>query len=232
MELHDIREILYRHQDEKYADFSAKLIPTVDRSRFIGVRTPEYKKIMKEIGDDPVVEEFLSVLPHDFHEENCLHSVWINKIRDYKTCLEALERFLPYVDNWAVCDGINPPCFKKNRQDLIGRVKKWIASNRTYTCRFGLHTLMTQFLEDDFRTEYLEQPADLRSDEYYVNMMRAWLFAEALTKQWESTIPFLSKDRLDPWTHNKTIQKACESFRITEEQKDLLRSMKRKNSTK
>lgn len=224
----ELLALLYRHQDEKYADFSAKLIPTVPRERFIGVRSPEYPKILRELGDDPVIPVFLEALPHRFHEENCLHAALLNGVRDFDECLAAVERFLPFIDNWAVNDSLNPACFAKNHAALLPRVRGWIASGAPYTRRFGLHILMSHFLKEDFRPEYLDQPADLRSEEYYVNMMTAWLFAEALVKQWDAALPYIETRRLDPWTHNKAIQKACESFRLTEEQKAHLKALKRK----
>ena len=226
MTLDDLQQILFQHQDTAYADFSARLIPTVPRERIIGIRSPEYKKIVKQIGDDPVVPEFLSSLPHAWHEENCLHAALINRIRDYSACVSALEQFMPYIDNWAVNDALNPPCFRKHRAELIGRVQGWIASGAVYTRRCGMKILMANYLGEDFRPEYLDLPADLRSDEYYVNIMTAWLFAEALTKQWETAVTYIENRRLDPWTHNKNIQKATESYRIPDERKTYLRTLK------
>ena len=222
----ELMDLLLRHQDIAYADFSAKLIPTVPRERFLGIRTPEYKKILRELGDDPIIPEFLAELPHAYYEENCLHSALICRIKDYDSCIREVERFLPYVDNWAVNDGLNPAVFSKHRGELIEKVREWIASEATYTRRFGLHILMSHYLEEDFQAEYLSWAADLRSEEYYVNMMTAWLFAEALAKQWDAALPFLLEHRLDRWTHNKAIQKARESRRITEEQKNYLNTLK------
>lgn len=226
MTLNDLQQILFSYQDTAYADFSAKLIPAVPREKFIGVRSPDYKKIIKQIRDDPVIPEFLSALPHAWHEENCLHAALINRIRDYDTCVSALEQFMPYIDNWAVNDAINPACFKKHRAELIGRVQAWIASEAPYTRRCGMKILMANYLDEDFKPEYLDLPADLRSDEYYVNIMTAWLFAEALTKQWDAAVTFIEARRLDPWTNNKAIQKACESYRIPDERKAYLRTLK------
>ena len=226
MTLHDLEQILFQHQDVAYADFTAKLIPNVPREKFIGIRSPEYKKIVREIRDDPVIPEFLSSLPHNWYEENCLHGALINQIKDYDTCVSELERFMPYINNWAVNDAINPVCFKKHRAELIGKVQTWIASEAPFTRRCGMRILMANFLGEDFKPEYLDLPADLRSEEYYVNIMTAWLFAEALTKQWDTAITYLETRRLDPWTHNKTIQKACESYRIPDERKTYLRTLK------
>ena len=226
MTLNNLEQILFEHQDKEYGDFTARLIPTLSREKFIGIRSPEYKKILKEIKDDPVIPEFLSSLPHNWHEENCLHVALINKIKKYDECVEALEKFMPYIDNWAVNDGVNPTCFKKHRAELIGKVQEWISSEATYTRRCGMKVFMANYLGEDFKPEYLDLPADLRSDEYYVNIMTAWLFAEALVKQWDTAITYIETKRLDPWTHNKAIQKACESFRITDEQKTYLKTLK------
>ena len=226
MTLDELQQILFQYRDAAYADFSAKLIPTVSRERFIGIRAPEYKKIVKQIKDDPVVGAFLASLPHAWHEENCLHAALINQMRDYEACLSALERFMPYIDNWAVNDSINPRCFRKHRGELIDRVQAWIASDAPYTRRCGMRILMANYLDGDFKPEYLDLPANLRSDEYYVNVMTAWLFAEALVKQWDAAVAYIETRRLDPWTHNKTIQKACESFRVPEERKAYLRTLK------
>ena len=226
MTLNDLEQLLFQHRDPAYADFSAKLIPTVPRDRIIGIRSPECRKIMKQIKDDPVVPVFLSTLPHSWHEENCLHAALINQIRDYEACVAALEQFMPYIDNWAVNDAVNPVCFKKHRAELIHRVQAWISSPAPYTRRCGMRILMANYLDKDFKPEYLDLPADLRSDEYYVNTMTAWLFAEALAKQWDTAVACLETRRLDPWTHNKAIQKACESYRIPDERKTYLKTLK------
>ena len=226
MTLSDIERLLFQHRDVAYADFTAKLIPSVPRERIIGVRSPEYRKIIRQIADDPVIPVFLSTLPHRWHEENCLHVALINRIRDYEACVSALERFMPHIDNWAVNDAVNPACFKKHRAELIHRVRAWISSPAPYTRRCGMKVLMANYLGEDFEPAYLDLPADLRSDEYYVNMMIAWLFAEALARQWDAAVPFLETNRLDPWTHNKAIQKACESYRIPDERKAYLRTLR------
>ena len=226
MTIKELQNLLFEYEDKKYADFSAKLIPTLPRENFIGIRSPEYKKILKRIKDDTVIPVFLSTLPHTYNEENILHVQLINKIKDFDECVAALEKFMPYIDNWAVNDGVNPSCFKKHHAELISLVQRWISSEATYTRRCGMKILMANFLDEDFRPEYLDLPADLRSDEYYVNMMTAWLFAEALVKQWDTAVKFIEGHRLDNWTHNKAIQKACESFRVSDEKKEYLRSLK------
>ena len=226
MTIKELQKLMFEYEDKKYGDFGAKLIPTLPREKFIGIRSPEYKNILKRIKGDEVIPEFLNTLPHTYHEENCLHVQLINKIKDFDECVAALEKFMPYIDNWAVNDGVNPACFKKHRAELIGLVQKWISSEATYTRRCGMKILMANYLDDDFKPEYLDLPADLRSSEYYVNMMTAWLFAEALVKQWDSAVKYIEGHRLDDWTHNKSIQKACESFRVSDERKEYLRSLK------
>ena len=229
MTIKELQSLLFEYEDKKYGDFSAKLIPDIPREKFIGIRSPEYKNILKRIKDDPVIPEFLKTLAHKYHEENCLHVQLINRIKDFDECVCELEKFMPYIDNWAVNDGVNPLCFKKHRAELISLVQKWIKSEKTYTRRCGMKLLMSNYLDEDFKEEYLDLPADLRSNEYYVNMMTAWFFAEALTKQWDSAVKFIETHRLDFWTHNKTIQKACESFRVPEERKEYLKSLRVKN---
>ena len=221
-----IREILYTHQDLKYADFIAKLVPTLPKEHFIGVRTPEYKKILKELPGEDVVNEFMNTLPHQFYEENILHVTLICKIKDFDECLKQAERFLPYVDNWAVCDGLQPKVFKKHTEEIKKRVPGWITSEENYTRRFGLHMLMTYFLDDDFDESLLSLAAEQRSEEYYANMMTAWAFAEALAKQWDVAVTYIEGRRLDKWTHNKAIQKAVESYKFTDEQKAYLKGLK------
>ena len=221
-----VREILYAHQDLKYADFIAKLVPTLPKESFIGVRTPEYKKILKELPQEDVVREFMNDLPHQFYEENILHVTLIGKIKDFDDCLNQVERFLPYVDNWAVCDGLQPKVFKKHTEEIRKLIPGWITSEETYTRRFGLHMLMTYFLDDDFDEALLSLAADQRSEEYYANMMTAWAFAEALAKQWDVAVTYIEGKRLDKWTHNKAIQKAVESYKFTDEQKTYLKGLK------
>lgn len=223
-----IQKILFKYQDKKYGDFSAKLVPTLPREAFIGVRSPAYKEIIRELKTLPTaeLENFMVDLPHKYHEENCLQIALINKIKNYDDCLAALENFLPYINSWAVSDGLNPPALKKNRSLLLPELQKWIRSDKTFTQRVGMLLLMKYFLDDDFKMEYLELPASIRSDEYYVNMMIAWLFAEALAKQWDSAITFIQERKLAEWTHNKAIQKACESFRVSPEHKEYLKTLK------
>lgn len=223
-----IQQILFKYQDTQYADFSAKLVPTLPRESFIGIRSPNYKLILKELKTLPldVTNDFLKELPHQYHEENCLHIALINKTKNYDECLAALENFLPYINSWAVSDGLNPPSLKKNKQLLLPKLEQWIRAEAPFTKRVGMLLLMKYFLDDDYKPEYLELPASIRSDEYYVNMMTAWLFAEALVKQWDTALPFIQNKKLAPWTHNKAIQKACESFRVSDEHKEYLKTLR------
>lgn len=222
------KDRLFELQDKKYAEFQAKLIPTIDKECIIGVRVPEIRKLAKQLFKEKNYEEFLRELPHKYYDEMLLHGLLIAEIKDYEICLREVNRFLPHVDNWAVCDILSPKVFGKNKEALLEQIKIWAASKEVYTCRFGMEMLMSHFLDGDFKPEYLELPAGVRSEEYYVNMMTAWFFATALAKQWEATIPYIEGGRLDVWTHNKTIQKARESYRITEEQKKYLNGLKRK----
>ena len=222
----DITKALFELQDKEYAKFQAKLTPTVPAELFIGVRVPEVRKLAKAIVKEGDFEDFLKELPHKYYDENMLHGLLVSEIKDYDTCIIELEKFLPHVDNWAVCDIMSPKVFKKNKERLLAKIKEWCASELVYTCRFGMEMLMSFYLDEDFKPEYLEIPASVRSEEYYVNMMIAWFFATALSKQWDATIPYIEKRRLDTWAHNKTIQKAKESYRITPEQKEYLITLK------
>lgn len=217
--------LLFQVQDKGYRDFQSKLIPTIPAETIIGVRTPAIRKLAKEYAKDPESAAFLMQLPHTYYDENILHALLVAEIKDYDTCVKEVERFLPYVDNWAVCDIFSPKVFKKNRDRLIKKIKEWTASDHPYTCRFGMEMLM-HFLDENFRPEYLEIPAAVHSEEYYVNMMIAWFYATALAKQWDAAVSYIEEKRLNPWTHNKTIQKARESYRITPEQKEYLKTLK------
>lgn len=222
----EIREELFRLQDEKYRDFQSGLIPSVPVDTVIGVRTPELRRYARLLLKREYITVFLNDLPHGYFEENQLHSFIISEIKDYGQCMEQVVRFLPYVDNWATCDQLSPKVFGKHRSELLEKIRVWICSDETYTIRFGLGMLMRHFLDDSFDPAYLDMAAGVRSEEYYVNMMTAWFFATALAKQYDAAVPYIEEHRLDKWTHNKTIQKAVESYRITPEQKEYLRSLK------
>ena len=228
-----IRDELLNMQDREYKQFIAKLVPTIDSAKIIGIRTPALRKYAKSLFETPDAEVFVSSLPHAYFEENNLHSFLLEKIKDFDKCLSEVERFLPYIDNWATCDSFNPACFKNNKSKLINSIRKWILSPLTYECRFGMLNLMRYYLEDDmFKEEYFDWIADVKSEEYYIKMMQAWFFATALAKQYEKTYDFLSEKRLDVWTHNKAIQKARESFRLSEENKQKLALLKIKSNLK
>lgn len=222
----EIRNRLFEMQDLKFRDFHSALMPTVDKDLVIGVRTPQLRKLAKELAVHPEISEFLADLPHKFYEENNLHGMINEQEKDFGRCIIELENFLPYIDNWATCDLISPKVFKKYTKELLPYIFRWIRSEHTYTCRFAMKMLMTYFLDEKFCMEYAEMVAAVESDQYYINMMRAWYFATALAKQYDAVVPFIENRRLDDWTHNKTIQKAVESFRITDEQKAYLRTLK------
>lgn len=226
MILDDIRDELFKMQDIGYRDFNSKLIPTVKKEDMIGVRTPELRKYAKKLLKEEGVEDFLHSLPHKYFDENQLHAFIISEIKDFKLCIDELINFLPYLDNWATCDQLSPKIFKKYRNDLLPHIYEWLKSDKTYTVRFGIGMLMEHFLDEDFKSEYPEMVAAVRSEEYYINMMTAWYFATALAKQYESILPFIEGNKLDTWTHNKTIQKAIESNRISAEQKNYLKGLK------
>ena len=225
-ELH--RELKNR-QDLKYRDMQVKIIPNIDPGSIIGVRTPELRTMAKEMQRSADHVDFLKDVPHKYFEENQLHSFIISGMKDADECMEELERFLPYVDNWATCDQMSPKVFKKHKEMLLEPIKKWLSSDKTYTVRFGVGMLMEHFLDDDFDPKYPEMVADIRSEEYYVRMMQAWYFATALAKQYERVLPFIEEKKLDAWTHNKAIQKSVESYRISDEQKQYLRTLRIKN---
>lgn len=219
----DIQKMLLSMQDIKYRDFHAKLMPNIDKSRIIGVRVPQIRAFAKQIKND--TGDFLENLPHKYYEENNLHAVLISEISDFGVCIEKLNKFLPYVDNWATCDSMKPKCFKKNKHKLLLEIEKWLKSRHEYTVRFGILMLMTHFLDEDFDEKYLEKVSKIKSDKYYINMMIAWYFATALAKQWDCAVKYLENRTLPEWVHKKAIQKARESYRITKEQKEYLKTL-------
>lgn len=213
-------------KDDKYSQFQAKLIPTINSKSVIGVRTPELRKMAKVYGKREDCEEFLNALPHTYFEENQLHSFIVSLNKDFDVCVSQVEAFLPYIDNWATCDQLSPNIFKKEKERLLPYIDKWLQSKHTYTVRFGIGMLMAHYLDESFEESYAQKVLEIQSEEYYVNMMRAWYFATALAKQYDSIVSIIEEKKLDDWTHNKTIQKAIESYRITEEQKGYLRTLK------
>ena len=222
----EIREELFSLQDPGYRDFQGMLIPSNKDASMIGVRTPELRRLARTYAGREDIAEFLDDLPHQYFDENQLHAFIISGIKDYEKCVNEVIRFLPYVDNWATCDQMSPKVFRKHRQELAEQAEEWIGSDHTYTIRFGIKMLMDHFLEEEFDLMYPEMVAQVRSEEYYIRMMVAWYFATALAKQYDAVLPFIENRRLDPWTHNKTIQKAVESFRVTPEHKEYLKSLK------
>ena len=224
--MNKIIEDLLKLQDNKYKEFQSKLIPTSNVDTFIGVRTPELRNYAKDLIKTNSYKDFINELPHKYFDENQLHAFIISELKDYDECIKNINIFLPYVDNWATCDQMSPKIFKKNKDRLIIEINKWIKSSKTYTIRFGIGMLMQYYLDEDFKKDYLKLVSKIKSKEYYVNMMIAWYFATALAKQYKDTIPYIENKVLDPWTHNKTIQKALESNRITKEQKEYLRELK------
>ena len=222
----ELQRSLFELQDLKYRDFQSKLLPKTEKEKIIGVRTPILRKFAKEFAQTKEAQKFLQELPHQYYEENNLHLMLVTQIRDYKKCLKEVTQFLPYIDNWATCDLPLPKCFEKHKAELIVDVKNWIVSNDTYTIRYGIGVLLRLYLDEDFKDEYPKLVSAVISDEYYVNMMIAWYFATALAKQWEAVIGYLKDRKLPEWVHRKTIQKAIESNRITEEQKAELRGLR------
>lgn len=224
--LNVISEELFALQDTEYQMFQNKLMPTIPPETVIGVRTPLLRKRAKELAGTPQAESFLHDLPHRYYEENNLHAFLIEQIRDYDTALAETERFLPYINNWATCDCFCPKVFAKHKEELLIPLRRWLGSDQTYTVRYAMGMLMRYYLDEDFQPEYLAWVAGVHSEEYYLNMMRAWYFATALAKQPDAALPWLTDRRLDVWTHNKTIQKAAESYRIPPEMKQQLRELR------
>lgn len=221
-----IYERLLEHRDEKYSEFQSKLVPNISPETIIGVRTPDMRAVAKAVAGTDEAKAFLSELPHKYYEENLVHFFIIAAIKNFDECVREVERFLPFIDCWPVCDQSSPKVFKKNHEKLLPLIKKWIDSPHVYTARFGMRMLMNEFLDADFKPEYLDWVAEKRGEDYYLKMMVAWYFATALAKQYDATLPVIESHRLEPWTHNKAIQKAIESFRVTDEHKAYLRTLR------
>ncbi len=221
----ELQEQLKELADEDYRRFHQKLVPNLNSGTILGVRTPKLRLFAKQLSGDER-ERFLQALPHDYYEENVLHALLLEKQKDFGAVVTAVDAFLPFIDNWAVCDVLKPKVFAKHKAELLPHVRRWIDSSLPYSCRFGLEMLMTHYLDADFKAEYADWPLTVTSGEYYVRMMVAWFYATALAKQWDAVIPVLEQRRLPEWTHRKTIQKACESYRITPEQKEYLKTLK------
>ena len=221
--MEEIQKQLFELQDMAYRDFHSRLMPDIDKETVIGIRVPMLRKYAKSIAGTELSEKFIKELPHRYYEENNLHMMLITGIKDYEKCLSEIERFLPYIDNWATCDFPAPKCFENHKEDLLPVIKRWIASSETYTVRYGIGMLMRLYLDEDFDPEYVRLVVGVKSDEYYVNMMIAWYMATALAKQWDAVIPYIEEHCMSDWVHRKTIQKAVESYRITDEQKKYLK---------
>lgn len=222
----DIRARLLELADIEYKSFHCRLIPTVDAELVIGVRTPMLRRLASELSKSGDADSFMNELPHKYYEENNLHAFLLEKLTDFDSCISELDKFLPYVDNWATCDMMSPKCFSKNTDKLLGHIERWLASEHTYTVRYAVKTLMSVYSDKAFSPEHLELAAAVKSDEYYVRMAVAWYFATELSFHYDETLPYLEEHRLDKWVHNKTIQKAIESLRISEENKKRLKSLK------
>ncbi|MBQ8449279.1 MAG: DNA alkylation repair protein [Clostridia bacterium] len=222
----NIQVRLFAMSEKAYADFQGALVPTVPREKVIGVRTPLMRKYAAEIYGTAEAKNFLSELPHEYFDENNLHAFLIEKIKDFDECICELEKFLPYVDNWATCDGMSPKVFEKNREKLLPKIFAWLESEHTYAVRYGMLMLMKHFVGEHLHTAYAEAVARVQSEEYYIKMMQAWYFATLLATNYEHALPFLAEKRLPAWVHNKAIQKATESRRISEDIKAYLRQMK------
>lgn len=229
--MESIKKILFDSRDEKYKQFHSSLMPTIEQDKVIGVRMPSMRAIAKNLQKDESFSKeetraFLSELPHDYYEENILHALLISNDKEFDKTINEVNRFLPYIDNWAVCDTFAPKCFARHKDELWNHVEKWLCSNETYTVRFGIVTAMRYFLDDDFSLEKFEKVISVRSDEYYVNMAIAWYVSFALIKQYQTVLPYVQKRVLPPWVHNKSIQKACESYRIPDDKKTYLKNLK------
>lgn len=229
----NIREELFNLQDLKIRDFTAKLIPNLNKEVFIGIRTPVLRNFAKNLykNNPDECEKFLNTLPHKYFEENNLHGFIIENLKDLDKTLNYTDEFLPHIDNWATCDSFNPKIFKKHPEKIYDKIKIWIKDEREYTVRYAIGLLLSNFLDDEFKKEHLYLVADVKRDEYYIKMMIAWYFSFALIKQYENTIPFIENKTLDDWTHNKAIQKAIESYRIDKDVKDYLRGLKIKSKS-
>ncbi len=221
-----VYERLLKVQDKEYRDFQIKLVPNISPDAMIGVRTPDMRNIAKEVFKSDERDAFLKKLPHKFYEENLVHFFLIAMIKDFDECVKAVDKFLPYVDCWPVSDQATPKSFKKNHEKLLPHIKKWIASDHVYTARFGIRMLMNEFLGDDFKKEYLELVASKRGEDYYLKMMVAWYFATALAKQYDESVKYIEERKLDDWVLKKAIQKAVESYRVTDEHKEYLKTFR------
>ena len=218
--------MLLKAKDDKYKEFQAKLVPNIPAETIIGVRTPKMREVAKEVFKSEIRDEFLNELPHKYYEENLVHFFVIALIKDFDECVEAVDKFLPYVDCWPVSDQASPKCFKKNHDKLLAYIKKWLKSDHVYTARFSIRMLMNEYLGEDFKEEYLELVASKKGEDYYLKMMVAWYFATALAKQYDASVKYIEDRKLNEWVHKKAIQKAVESFRVTDKHKEYLKTFR------
>lgn len=221
-----VYEMLLSAKDEQYQAFQAKLVPNIPPEKILGVRTPKMREIAKQVAGSPERDSFLKSLPHEYYEENLIHFFVISLMKDFDECVKAVEAFLPYVDCWPVSDQATPKSFCKNHARLLPYIRKWIDSDHIYTARFGMRMLMNEFLGDDFKEEYLSWVADKKGEDYYLKMMQAWYFATALAKQYDASVKYIEERKLDEWVHKKAIQKAVESFRVSDAHKEYLKSFR------
>lgn len=221
-----VYERLSKFKDDEYREFQSKLVPNISKDTILGVRTPDMRKIAKDVFGTKEGNDFLKKLPHKYYEENLVHFFLIAMIKDFDECIKETERFLPYIDCWPVCDQSSPKAFKKKHEELLPYIKKWIDSDHVYTSRFGMRMLMNEFLDADFKPEYLKWVSSKKGEDYYLKMMVAWYFATALAKQYDASIVYFEKRKLDDWCHKKAIQKAIESYRVSDEHKEYLRTLK------
>lgn len=224
--MNQVYEMLLKVKDDNYKEFQSKLVPNISKDSILGVRTPEMREIAKEVFNSSFKDEFLNDIPHKYYEENIIHMFVVSLIKDFDECIKELDKFLKYVDCWPVSDQASPKCFKKNHDKLLPVVKRWISSSHIYTSRFGMRILMNEYLDKDFKEEYLELVSSVKGDDYYLKMMQAWYFATALAKQYDSTIKYIENHKLDDWVHKKSIQKAIESFRVSDEHKEYLKTLR------
>ena len=221
-----VYELLLKVKDDEYKEFQSKLVPNIDKDKILGVRTPEMRDIAKVVYNSDYRDKFLNDIPHKYYEENIIHMFVISLFKDFDECIAYLNKFLKNVDCWPVSDQASPKCFKKNHAKLLPVVKEWISSSHIYTSRFGMRILMNEYLDDDFKEEYLELVANVKGDDYYLKMMQAWYFATALAKQYDAAIKYIENHKLDEWVHKKSIQKAIESFRVSDEHKEYLKTLR------
>ncbi len=225
----EIQNELFALKDDQYQKFQAKILPNIESGKIIGVRVPKLRALAKQLFKQKeyyYIEDFFANLPHTYYEENLLHSFLIEQIKNFDECMAQLEKFLPFIDNWAVCDTCHPKVFGRHTGVILQKAQAWVKSSEPYTIRYGINCLMTYFLDENFDPTHFEQVCAVNNEDYYVKMMQAWYFATALAKQWQAAVQVIEQKKLSPWVHNKTIQKACESFRVTDEHKEYLRTLK------